>query len=150
MQLLRTRLKLGKLYRSLVFCLVQILLFLGLASSDFGIAAAEAKPLTLINSQAILAQTYPAAREARNGESLDLDKAADRADEASEKIFKGLDETKNFVGKTEQRKQAIQHGREHASDKWKSIADKARRAKDSEESLTPPEEKVLKYFPDTK
>lgn len=71
------------------------------------------------------------------------EQAADRAAEASDQIFEGLDTTKEIIGKTEPRKQAIEHARKHASEKLDDLADKARRTKDSDESLTYTEQIVV-------
>lgn len=70
-------------------------------------------------------------------QALDLERAAQRAEEASEKIYRGLDQTKRSIGKTELRKQAIEHGRDHASRKWDALAEKARRAQRGEATLSP-------------
>jgi hypothetical protein len=68
----------------------------------------------------------------------DLDHAANKAEEASDRIYEGLDRTKAVVGKTEPRNQVIEQAREHASEKWQSLADKTRAAKRSgEETLSP-------------
>lgn len=74
----------------------------------------------------------------------DLERAADKAEEASENVYKGLDTTKAVVGKTEKRNQVIEEAREHGSDKWKSLAEKARAASRSDESLSPVDELNLK------
>lgn len=75
--------------------------------------------------------------QAPDDQPLDLEQASQRAKEASEQIYKGLDRTKREMGKTEMRKQAIEHGRDHASDKWEALAEKARRAKRGEVTLSP-------------
>ncbi|MEB3212172.1 MAG: hypothetical protein VKL39_12495 [Leptolyngbyaceae bacterium] len=72
-----------------------------------------------------------------DAQEIDLDRAAQRAKEASDQIYRGLDRTKREIGKTDLRKQAIEHGRDHASDKWEALAEKARRAQRGEATLSP-------------
>lgn len=77
--------------------------------------------------------------------TLDLDRAAQSAERASDQIFEGLEETKEKIGKTEGRKEVIQKAREHASEKWQSLADKARDAqRNPNTELSPVEQKNLK------
>lgn len=80
-------------------------------------------------------------------ESLESETGARRAEKASEKVFQGLETTKREIGKTQKRKEAIEEARETASGKLESLADKARRAQESEETLTPVEKKILKRLP---
>ncbi|MGF1535890.1 MAG: hypothetical protein ACFB4J_05300 [Elainellaceae cyanobacterium] len=74
---------------------------------------------------------------------LDLNRAILSAEAASLAIFNGLETTQNFVGKTERRKAAIEHGRNHASDKLKALIERARSAKSFQE-LSPTDRLVLK------
>jgi hypothetical protein len=135
MPLLKTRLKLGKLRQVIVLCLVQLSLFFGLAISDFSNVAALAAPLQPEATSYQIAQV---------SSELNLEKAANKASEASEKIFEGKDKTKSVFGGSEKSDRAIEEGREKASEKWQSLADKAQRVQDSDESLTVPEAVVLK------
>jgi len=76
---------------------------------------------------------------------VDLDRAAESAERASDQIFEGLEETKEKIGKTEGRKEVIQKARERASEKWQSVADKARDAqRNPNTELSPVEQKNLK------
>lgn len=71
-----------------------------------------------------------------------LEKAADTAERASEQVFDKMEKTQDIVGKTEGRKEAIQKAREHASNKLKSQADRARSAAENSEDL-PYQEKLF-------
>lgn len=67
----------------------------------------------------------------------DLERGAQKAEEASEKIYEGLDRTKKIIGKTQKRNEAIERARNHASDRWDALADKVRAAERSEDALSP-------------
>jgi len=83
------------------------------------------------------------------GTSLDLDQAAESAERASDDIYKGLDRTKRDIGKTEGRNEIIQKARDHASDKWQSLADKARSAQETDTELSPVDQHTLKRLTDS-
>ncbi len=74
---------------------------------------------------------------------FDLDRAILSAESASLAIFNGLELTQEFVGKTERRKAAIEHGRNHASDRLKALIERARSA-ESYQQLAPTDRLVLK------
>jgi hypothetical protein len=132
-----TTLIFGKLRQIIALCCLQISLVLGLAIGDG--SSAIALP--------VLSET-PSSPVARvTAEPLESETGARRAEKASEKVFQGLETTKRKIGKTERRKEAIEHGREKASGKLESLADKARRAQESGETLTPVEKKILKRLP---
>lgn len=133
---LKIRPKLNQVRQSIALCLVQICLFFGMAISTFPGATASA------NSLALTTESYPVALT--SSQPLDLQQAASQADDASQKIFEGIDTTKDWVGNREGTNQAIEKARESASDKWKSLADKARNSDNSDESLSPSEGNVLK------
>lgn len=76
-------------------------------------------------------------------DSTQLDQAADKAEQASDKIFDGLDTTKQIIGKTDVRNRVIETGRDKASRKLESIAEKARSTKQSGNSLSPTEQRVV-------
>ncbi len=80
--------------------------------------------------------------------SFDLDEAADKAEEASEKVYQGLEDTQKLYGKDQEPVHAvIEDARERASGKWQNLADKARAAeKDDDVSLSPAEKHILKRF----
>lgn len=143
MQLSKMRLIPSTLRQIVALCLVQISLFFGLALTDFGCTVALAKPLTL---EAKFSQIDPATEPSLNDEQLDLNQAVNKADEASQKVYQGLDKTKSLIGKTEKRNQAIEHGRNNASEKLQSLANKARRVKNSDESLSVSEKQALEQL----
>ncbi|MBW4654257.1 MAG: hypothetical protein KME20_14660 [Kaiparowitsia implicata GSE-PSE-MK54-09C] len=97
-----------------------------------------------IASPLIGSNFLPLVAQAEN--SFDSDKAADSAERASEQIYEGLDQTKQEIGKTEGRKAVIQKARDHASDKWQSLAEKARTARDSDAELSPVDQHTLKHL----
>ncbi|WP_416672433.1 hypothetical protein [Egbenema bharatensis] len=106
-----------------------ILLLIGGGAGGFGLLTptAAATPLPVSTVTVAQAPDIP-----------DLDHAANKAEEASDRIYEGLDRTKAVVGKTEPRNQVIEEAREHASEKWLSLAEKTREAKRSDgESLSP-------------
>jgi hypothetical protein len=118
--------------RLLTFSLAVLLTGFGLA---IGSPASAAHLTSSIIAPWVIAQT---------ASSPDLDQAAEKAEEASERIFEGLDRTKRVVGKTEPRNEVIEEARKHASKKWQSLADKTKAAKESDESLSPVDENSLK------
>ena len=74
---------------------------------------------------------------------LDLQQAIMSAEAASLAIFDGLETTQNLIGKTERRKAAIEHGRNHASGRLNNLIERARSA-DSYRDLAPTDRLVLK------
>ena len=78
--------------------------------------------------------------------NVDLGEGIDTAQRAPDQIYEGLDQTKKIIGKTEKRNEIIQEGRDKASDKWKSLAEKARASQDSDVELSPIEEHTLKHL----
>ncbi|MEQ9232619.1 hypothetical protein [Coleofasciculus sp. E2-BRE-01] len=141
MPLLKMKLHLSKLRQILALFLIPICLVFGLAIADNN-SDALATPLTPI------AQLTPA--HPQSEKSVDLDKGSEQAKKASEKAFEGLETTKELIGKTEKRKQAIEHGRKKASRKLDSMAEKAEKAKKSEESLNHTEKLTLDRITDGK
>ena len=75
--------------------------------------------------------------------NLDLERGANRAEAATDNIYKGLDRTKDVVGKTEQRKQVIEKARDHASSRLQEQYERAKSA-ENPESLDPNERNFLK------
>lgn len=63
-----------------------------------------------------------------NGSPQELTDLAAKVDKAAEGVYGGLDTTKKIIGKTEDRKEAIEHGRNHASGKLGSLAERIRAA----------------------
>lgn len=131
-------LKPTKLLQTAALFLVQFCLCFSLIYTSASIPAAAASPLRQVNPWLAQAAT----------ESLDIDRAADKADAASENIYKGLDTTKRVVGKTDKRNQVIEQAREQGSEKWKALAEKAKAAQNSETDLTPTDKKVLRQVQD--
>lgn len=127
-----------KLLQITILFLAQFFLCLSLLYTRSGIAAVAAAPW---HSATIGTTQIPT-------ESLDVDRAAEKADQASENIYKGLDTTKRVVGKTDKRNQVIEQAREQASEKWKSLAEKAKTAQNTDTPLTPTEKQVLKQVQD--
>lgn len=81
--------------------------------------------------------------QSQQDQELDLKKGANQAEIAADKIYKGLDQTKDFIGKTEQRKQVIEQAREHASNRLKEQSERAKSA-ENPDSLDPNERNFLK------
>lgn len=127
-----------KLLQTTVLLLVQFLLCFSFIFASTSPSTAAASPLRWVTAHIAQAST----------DSLDVDRAAEQADAASEDIYKGLDTTKRVVGKTDKRNQVIEQAREQASEKWKSLADKAKTAQDANTDLTPTEQKTLKQVQD--
>jgi hypothetical protein len=86
--------------------------------------------------------TYESSAQVPDPGSIDVDRASDKADEASDQIFEGLDTTKRIIGKTDKRNEIIQKARETASNKLKDLSDRAEQVPDAE-ALTPPDKQVL-------
>ncbi len=76
-------------------------------------------------------------------QNLDLEIGANRSEAASEEIYQGLEKTKDFIGKTEPRKQVIEKAREKASNQLKEQSERAKTA-ESPDSLDPNERNFLK------
>lgn len=86
--------------------------------------------------------TYRSSAQVPDSGSIDADRGAARAEEASDKIFDGLDTTKRVVGKTDKRNEVIQKARETASGKLQSLSDRAEQVPDAD-TLAPPDRQVL-------
>jgi hypothetical protein len=85
--------------------------------------------------------------EAISEPPLGLEQAADRADKLSNEVYSGLDTTKKIIGKTEARNQAIEKGRDAASQKLEELSDRARQAETTgEDVLTATDKRVLKHI----
>lgn len=78
---------------------------------------------------------------------IQIERAADQADDLSQDVYGGLDTTKKIIGKTEPRNQAIERGRDAASQKMKELGDRARQAEESgEDVLSATDKRVLKHI----
>jgi hypothetical protein len=137
-----SKFKFGLLSRMISMAAVMMVVLLGVTISPLvnTTHAAIAAPLTI--APFTTATVWQPLAEITD-RSSDLEHAANKAEEASESIYEGLDRTKRVVGKTEPRNEVIEKAREHASDKWQSLADKTRAAKNSDESLSSADKKAL-------
>ncbi|MBD2576517.1 hypothetical protein [Oscillatoria sp. FACHB-1406] len=109
--------------RTILSCIVVgfIALGFGFATPQQGMAA----PLPTLIADAADAIPEPNPAE-----------GAKKAEKASEKIYDGLEETKQNIGKTEPRKDAMDYARGHASKRLEILADKAEAAARGEDSLS--------------
>jgi len=117
-------------------------------------AIAQAAPLLAQTTAGSTAADRSLAIES-DGEGLgqefdfDLERAIEQVERASEEIYQGLDRTKELIGKTERRKEAIEHGRNHARERLESLAEKARAAQREGYILSPKEELLLRRYEET-
>lgn len=81
--------------------------------------------------------------------AINLEQAADRAEAAAEAVFNGLDTTKEFIGKTEARNQAIEGGRNNASQKLFALANRVRDAMQSGEPVPISDKRILLHLQGT-
>ncbi|MBE9158294.1 hypothetical protein IQ265_15875 [Nodosilinea sp. LEGE 06152] len=80
-------------------------------------------------------------------EPVQLEQAADQAADLSKDVYNGLDTTKKIIGKTEARNQAIETGREAASQKLEELSDRARQAEiHGDDVLSATDKRVLKHM----
>ncbi|WAL59635.1 hypothetical protein [Thermocoleostomius sinensis] len=114
--------------------IAQVLLCIGLLS--------PLRVTTELSPGTPIVATYESSAQVPDPNSIDVDRASAKADEASEQIFEGLDTTKRIIGKTDKRNQVIQKARETASHKLKDLSERADQTPDAE-SLTPPDKQVL-------
>ncbi len=94
-------------------------------------------PATASQGQAVESQQAP----------VQLEQAADQADDLSKNVYSGLDTTKKIIGKTEARNQAIETGRDAASQKLEELSDRAKQAETAgEDVLSATDKRVLKHI----
>lgn len=67
----------------------------------------------------------------------DLDDLAARVDKAADNVHSGLQTTKELVGKTESRNEAIEQGRDHAKKRLNSLSERIQKASQENRSLHP-------------
>lgn len=80
-------------------------------------------------------------------EPVQLEQAAGQADDLSKNVYGGLDTTKKIIGKTDARNQAIETGRDAASQKLEELSDRARQAEVyGDDVLSPTDKRVLKHI----
>ncbi|HEY9734751.1 MAG TPA: hypothetical protein V6D06_00665 [Trichocoleus sp.] len=129
--------------RLLLIGLFQVVLWFGV--SLLPMPTSLAAGLDDARTDAPLRQSYnPLSHETNQG-GVDLQTAAKKADQLSKDVFSGVDTTMQMKGKTQQRNEAILHGRETASQKLREMADRAREA-DAPADLNPKESRVLKHY----
>lgn len=101
----------------------------------------------LIFRSTALATSSPAQAVKPQQEPVQLEQAADQADDLSKNVYSGLDTTKKIIGKTEARNQAIETGRDAASQKLKELSDRAQQAETyGEDVLSATDKRVLKHI----
>lgn len=81
--------------------------------------------------------------DASSAETLSL--LADAVDRAAVGVYGGLDTTKDFIGKTEARKVAIERGRDDASEKLGALSQRIRNASTQKERLHPLDQRVAQH-----
>ena len=85
--------------------------------------------------------------ETQPAPSVPLNRAADQANDLSEGVYNGLDTTKKIIGKTDARNQAIETGRDTASQKLQELSDRAQQAEATgEDVLSATDKRVLKHI----
>lgn len=131
---------------------------MGVRNRIFALVAAVLAMLALVMTLSVVAghgiqsSQGPAAAQAEQVGAeprwpVDLDVAADRAETMADDVYNGLDTTKDIIGKTEARNQAIEHGRSTASDTLDDLADRARQAQRSDdEVLSETDKRVLQHL----
>ena len=126
---------------------------MGLRKRIFTLAGAIAAGLLIIAVGLIVWGTTPAPASQSQGidpqpaPALSLDQAADKANDLSDGVYGGLDTTKEIIGKTEARNQAIETGRDAASQKMLELSDRARQAEATgEDVLSKTDKRVLKHI----
>lgn len=67
----------------------------------------------------------------------ELEDLANNVDQAADSVYNGLDTTKDIIGKTELRKEAIEHGRDHASGRLGTLSERIRKARQEKQPLRP-------------
>lgn len=119
--------------RIILFALIPISVILGIAFFGFvGGGATSYVPPTATQppSQVIDRAMYS---------SDDLERAAQKAEEASVKVYEGMGKIEEVHGGTEGRTQHLDDARRSAGVKWKMLSDKIRSAEGSGEPLSPVE-----------
>lgn len=74
---------------------------------------------------------------------VDMEAALKQVEAASQSIYGGLDTTKDLIGKTAARKQAIEEGRGEASRKLTALVERVRASIDQGKPLSRTDQKVL-------
>ncbi|MGG6242319.1 hypothetical protein ACQ4N7_27205 [Nodosilinea sp. AN01ver1] len=103
--------------------------------------------LIAIAAVLIFQSTSPSVASQEPEQPVQLEQAADQAADLSEDVYSGLDTTKKIIGKTEARNQAIETGRDAASQKLEELSDRAQQAKThGEDVLSATDKRVLKHI----
>lgn len=87
-----------------------------------------------------------AVRERTIQDPQELENLAGKVDRAADNIYSGLDTTKEIIGKTETRKQAIEHGRTHANSKMVTLSNRIRNALKGKEPLRPFDRRAAEHI----
>lgn len=87
-----------------------------------------------------------AAESAQSTSPQDLKQAAEEVDEAAADVYSGLDKTKDIIGKTDARKQAIEHGRDNVSNKLESLSDRVEEAAQQNKPLNPSDQRAVEHL----
>lgn len=126
---------------------------MGLRKRIFTLSGAIAAGLVAITIGLVLWST--ALSPASQGQVVDakqnlppsLEESANQADELSDQVYSGLDTTKKIIGKTEARNEAIETGRDAASQKLDELGDRARQAKETgKDVLTKTDKRILNHI----
>jgi hypothetical protein len=89
----------------------------------------------------------PTPAEAPATREINLLTAAEQAETFADDVYGGLETTQELIGKTQERNQAIAHGRTTASSKLQGLAKRARQAHQNEgESLSKVDLRVLRHI----
>ena len=120
----------------------------GLRRRIFILSGSILAGLIAIAAVLIFQSTTPSvASQEKEQQPVQLEQAADQAADLSEDVYSGLDTTKKIIGKTDARNQAIETGRDAASQKLKELSDRAQQAKThGEDVLSATDKRVLKHI----
>ncbi len=123
---------------------------MGVRGRIFILSGAILAGLIAIATVLILRGTAPSlASQGQVGveQPINLEQAADQADKLSDNVYGGLDTTKKNIGKTDARNEAIETGRDAASQKMAELSDRAEQAKSSgEDVLSTTDKRILKHI----
>jgi hypothetical protein len=78
--------------------------------------------------------------------SRDLEELRAGVDQAADSVYQGLETTKERIGKTEARKQAIEQGRDRAHDKLTTLADDLQKAAEENQPLPTSQRRAAEHL----
>ncbi|MGF1569666.1 MAG: hypothetical protein ACFCVD_16620 [Nodosilinea sp.] len=119
-----------------IVILAVALIFWGTALTHRSTAAEPAPPFPSPGAWAVPETSQP----------LDLEKAADQAENLSEDVYSGLATTQKIIGKTPARNEAIEHGRDKASATLQDLAQRARQAETAGAQLSETDRQTLEHI----